>query len=172
MNIDLDNLAREFNMNSDFNSNNIEQHAIDIEKIIEGDNSNDPDKVLSDSIGKANAILDRIIVEINNSGMTPRMGEVASQLIQAINTAAGQLYVKDFNIGSLRLKQKMLELKEREVEIKEKLSKQNRPETINQNLILTDRETVLKLIKENREEIKLLDCEDQNKKEIDSNDEQ
>lgn len=171
MNIDLDNLAREFNMNSEFSDDDIQQHAIDIEKIIMGDHTSDPNKVLSDSIAKANAILDRVIIEINRSGMTPRLGEVASQLIQAINTAAGQLYDKDFNIGSLQLRHKMLDLKEREVRIKEKLASRNTPGVVNQNLILTDRETVLKMIKDSRDQIKLIESGEQTEKGENLNDE-
>lgn len=171
MDIDLDNLAREFNMNSEFSDDDIQQHAIDIEKIIMGNHASDPNKVLSDSIAKANAILDRVIIEINRSGMTPRLGEVASQLIQAINTAAGQLYDKDFNIGSLQLRHKMLDLKEREVRIKEKLAAKNTPGVVNQNLILTDRETVLKMIKDSREQIKLIESGEQTEKERNLNDE-
>ena len=111
----------------------------------------DPDVVISTNINKANAILDRVINEINRSGMTPRLGEVASQLISTINQAAGQIYTKEFDFGSLRIKKKMLDLKEREVLLKERISGNGRGGTVNQNIIVTDRETVLRLLKENKE---------------------
>jgi hypothetical protein len=159
MNIDIDNLANEFNMDNTFNQEELERNAIDIGEAIRIDHSSNPDKVISDTIGKANAILDRVILEINNSGMTPRLGEVAGQLIQAINTAAGQVYTKDFNFGSLHIKQKMLELKKREIDIKERLSEKSTgcPSTVNQNLIITDRETVMKMLRESKEQIKMLE---------------
>lgn len=153
MSIDLDALAKEFNMN-DAPLNSCES-TIDIESLNTNDLC-DPDVVISTNINKANAILDRVIEEINNSGMSPRLGEVAGQLIANINQAAGQIYTKKFDISNIILKHKMLELKEREVKIKEIAAKQNvgGGDTINQNIIVTDRETILKLLKENRSEIK------------------
>lgn len=155
MSIDLEALAKEFNMN-DAPLNSCE-NTIDIESLNTDDLCN-PDIVISTNINKANAILDRIIEEINSSGMSPRLGEVASQLIANINQAAGQIYTKKFDISTILLKHKMLQLKEREVKLKEITAKQNMGngdgDTINQNIIVTDRETVLKLLKEHRTEIK------------------
>jgi hypothetical protein len=155
--IDFDNLAQEFNTGSEFNMDNFEQAAIDIEKALEGQANLNPDKILSDNIGRANAILDRLIFEINRTGMSPRLGEVAGQLIANINTAAGQLYGKDSDISNLQIKHSMLKLKERELELKEKVALQNRPGTINNNLIVTDRESILKFLSENKGKTKLLE---------------
>ena len=149
MNIDLDALAQEFDI--EVNDALMDQPIIEIETLTSNTVSN-PDEVIATNINKANAILDRVITEINNVGMTPRLGEVASQLIANINQAAGQIYTKEIDIFGLRLKKKMVELKEREVMIKEKMlsltSKQG--STVNNNLIISDRETILKLLKENK----------------------
>jgi len=154
MNIDLDNLAKEFNIDE---TEEIHfDRAIDIEKAIESDNT-DPDKIISDTIGKANAILDRVISEINSSGMSPRLGEVAGQLVQAINSSAGFLYTKNFNLDNLMLKNRSIELKEREVRLKELMLKKPEGNTINNNLIITDRESVMKMLKESKAQLKLIE---------------
>lgn len=154
MNVDLDALAQEFNM--DINENLNVDDFIDTSNLSASEVS-DPDIVISTNINKANAILDRVINEINRAGMTPRLGEVASQLISTINQAAGQIYTKEFDFGSLRIKKKMLDLKEREVLLKERALSSGKGGTVNQNIILTDRETVLRLLKEKKEETKLLE---------------
>jgi hypothetical protein len=150
MDVDLDALAQEFNMDVDESLNVDDIIEIDVDTLSASEIS-DPDVVISTNINKANAILDRVINEINRSGMTPRLGEVASQLISTINQAAGQIYTKEFDFGSLRIKKKMLDLKEREVLLKERISGNGRGGTVNQNIIVTDRETVLRLLKENKE---------------------
>lgn len=157
MPIDFDNLSQEFNMDNEAVMDSFDQEAIDIENAILGNNIANPDQVLSDNIGKANAILDRIIVEMNRTGMSPRLGEVAGQLIANINQSVGQLYGKNIDIGNLHLKSKLVEYKKREIELKEKMASKNAGGVVNQNLIVTDRETVLKLLRENKENTKLLE---------------
>lgn len=165
MNVDLDALAQEFNMNIDEALDNVEE--ISIEDLV-ANRLSDPDLVISTNINKANAILDRIIEEINRSGMSPRLGEVASQLIATINQAASQIYTKEFDMSGLRIKHKMLELKEREVKLKELTAIPNgQGKTVNQNIIVTDRETVLRLLRDNKTQIKQI--EDAKKGEYDGN---
>jgi hypothetical protein len=165
MNVDLDALAQEFNMNIDEALTSAED--ISIENLV-ANRLSDPDLVISTNINKANAILDRIIEEINSSGMSPRLGEVASQLIATINQAASQIYTKEFDMSGLRIKHKMLELKEREVRLKELTTIPNaQGKTVNQNIIVTDRETVLRLLKENKTQVKQI--EDAKKGEYDGN---
>lgn len=162
MNVDLDALAQEFNMNVDEALSSADD--ISIEDLV-ANRLSDPDLVISTNINKANAILDRIIEEINSSGMSPRLGEVASQLIATINQAASQIYTKEFDMSGLRIKHKMLELKEREVRLKELTAIPNangQGKTVNQNIIVTDRETVLRLLRDNKTQIKQI--EDANKK--------
>lgn len=167
MNVDLDALAQEFNMNIDEALTSAED--ISIENLV-ANRLSDPDLVISTNINKANAILDRIIEEINSSGMSPRLGEVASQLIATINQAASQIYTKEFDMSGLRIKHKMLELKEREVRLKELTAIPNangQGKTVNQNIIVTDRETVLRLLRDNKTQIKQI--EDAKKGEYDGN---
>lgn len=152
--IDLDALAQEFNMDID---EALADVAIPIEEL-EATEMSDPDKTLSTNINKANAILDRVMAEINRAGMSPRLGEVASQLLTTINQAVGQIYTKNFDMGGLRLKKKMLLLKEREVKLKELTANySNKGGTVNNNLIISDRETVLKMLRDSKAEIKMLE---------------
>lgn len=153
MNIDLDALAQEFNMDS--SQPTFDEAVIDI-GTLPTDKLTNPDEILATNVNKANAILDRVIIEINRSGMSPRLGEVASQLIATINQAASQIYTKDLDIGNLQLKRKLVELKEREIVLKERISQVTSHDTVNNNLIVADRETVLRLLLENKEKIKLL----------------
>ena len=171
MTLNYEDLAAEFNLDNGFVADTIDQAVLDIENAIDGNNIANPDQVLSNNIGKANAILDRVIEEINRSGMSPRLGEVASQILTTINQSVQQIYSRNIDLGNLQLKNKMVELKEREVKIKEYMSNKIIPNTVNNNLIISDRETVLKLLKENKSQLKMLENENvkENKGEYDAN---
>lgn len=157
MDLDLDALAQEFNIDVDNTLENLHATQIDVDTINNDTENINPDIILSKNINKANALLDRIIIEINNSGMNARLGEVAGQLLNVINQSVNQIYSKNSDYLGLRIKKKMVELKEREVKLKE-LTTSKQPDQYNQNnIILTDRETLLKMLKENKKEIKLLE---------------
>jgi hypothetical protein len=57
----------------------------------------------------------------------------------------------------------MVELKEREVRIKEQMVNKGTPNTVNNNLIISDRESILKMLKENKEHLKLIENNEENK---------
>jgi hypothetical protein len=157
MDLDLDALAQEFNIDVDNTLEDLHATQIDVDVINNDNETINPDVILSKNINKANALLDRIIIEINNSGMNARLGEVAGQLLNVINQSVNQIYSKNSDYLGLRIKKKMVELKEREVKLKE-LTTSKQPDQYNQNnIILTDRETLLKMLKENKKEIKLLE---------------
>lgn len=159
MDLDLDALAQEFNIDVDNTLEDLHATQIDVDTINNDNETINPDVILSKNINKANALLDRIIIEINNSGMNARLGEVAGQLLNVINQSVNQIYSKNSDYMGLRIKKKMVELKEREVKLKE-LTTSKQPNQYNQNnIILTDRETLLKMLKENKKEIKLLENE-------------
>jgi hypothetical protein len=159
MEINIDALAEEFNLDSQDAS--FDDCQINVNSLT-ADKPMDPDEVLSTNVNKANAILDRVIIEINRSGMTPRLGEVASQLISTINQAVSQVYTKSNELDGILLRKRLVELREREVIVKEKLSQltSNSDGTVNNNLIVTDRETVLRLLKENKDKIKMIENND------------
>jgi hypothetical protein len=140
--LDLDSLAAEFNIPK-------EAPVIDASDVIDVQPTeiDNPDKLVAQNISKANALLDYIIYEINNGNFSPRMAEVASMLINAINGSTTQLYTKSFNIATLQLKEKALQLKERQIGILEKTGGVK-----NQNIIVTDRETILRMLHEEPEQ--------------------
>jgi len=100
------------------------------------------DEILKSNIDRANRILDNVET-IMCDGVDARMVEVAGQLINAVTNAATQIMGDFHNITNLQLKRDALELKNRELEMKMDLGKK----PTNQNLIVTDRESLLKILK-------------------------
>jgi hypothetical protein len=142
MSIDLDALAEEFNLPSvEVLPPDVSLKTTTIE--LSATNVDDPDKIIAQNISKANLLLDHVIREIDNGNFSPRMIEVASLLINAINGSTTQLYAKSFNEASLQLRIKALQLKEKQLGL---LARDGNVK--NQNLIITDRETVLKMLKD------------------------
>jgi hypothetical protein len=137
MTLDIENLMNEFNIETE-----VEQFKIDVEENISRINIDDPDTIIIENLGKANAILDRIINEMNQGGFSARLAEVSSQMISAITSMTGQIYKKKLDVETLQMKRLMLELRMKTLKLKDK--------TVNQNIIVTDRETILKFLREQK----------------------
>ncbi len=162
MSIDLDALAEEFNLpsvevlpieeKSQLSTTEEPSRLSTVE--LSDTNIEEPDKIVAQNISKANLLLDYVIREIDNGNFSPRMVEVASLLINAINGSTTQLYAKSFNEASLQLRMKALQLKEKQLGLLERGGNVK-----NQNLIITDRETVLKMLKD-APDTKLLEDDD------------
>lgn len=106
---------------------------------------NDPEDILKGNIKKANIILDKIQDEIANGNFTARMVEVAGNIINSI-TAASKEIITDKNYKQyLKIRDGLKKLKEREVVIKEKIGGRT-SNTTNQNIIVTSREDLLKIM--------------------------
>jgi hypothetical protein len=80
------------------------------------------------------------------------MVEVAGLLINAINGSTSQLYSKSFEIANIHLKAKALRLKEKQINMIERTSSSGRA-----NVVITDRETVLRMLRENDSEQKQIE---------------
>jgi hypothetical protein len=102
------------------------------------------EKVIKDNIDRANDLLDKVQTEITNGNFSARMVEVAGQLINSVTQAAKELMTNAHTKRQIILKDKVLMLKRREIDIRQLSS--NTPK--NQNLIVASREDVLKLLKE------------------------
>lgn len=130
-------LSEELNMN--FSETEV---YTDVQDDIESDLVSPTEEILRNNIARANRILDRVEFEMANGNFQPRLVEVAGQLINAVSTAVANLNTTEYNFQHLQLKNRMVSLKEAEVKIKQGTA--NRP--TNQNIIVTDRETILRML--------------------------
>ena len=106
---------------------------------------NDPVNILKGNIKKANQILDKIQDEIEKGNFTARMVEVAGNIINGITAASKEIIGKENYSGYLEIRKELKNLKEREVVIKEKSGTRSGT-TTNQNIIVTSREDLLKIM--------------------------
>ena len=119
-------------------------------KEVVADLKDDPDDIIYTNIDRANRMLDRIEEEVESQG-SARMFEVAAQLINAITQASSSIVGTSQHADELEYKQRILDLKEREVAVKEAIgTSKNDPKTVN-NMIVTDRESLLKMINDNED---------------------
>lgn len=132
----------------DFVENNVYMNC---ENELEYDNSS-TEEILRKNISRANRILDRVEFEMNNGNFQARLVEVAGQLINSVSTAVANLNLTEYNLQYLELRNRIVSLKEFEVKLKER----NNSGVTNQNIIVTDRETILRML-ENKKDTKLLE---------------
>lgn len=109
-------------------------------------NFDDPVDILKGNIKKANQILDKIQDEIDSGNFTARMVEVAGNIINGITAASKEIIGKDNYDGYLEIRKELKVLKEREVVIKEKAGGRGGGGIPNQNIIVTSREDLLKIM--------------------------
>jgi len=108
-------------------------------------NINNPDKYVEDNIERANKMIDKVLEEMDNGNFTPRLAEVSALLANSVTIAYEKILSKHATESNLKIKKRMLELKERELDLKERaLSTQNN--VINGNIIISDRESMLKFL--------------------------
>lgn len=150
--LNRNNLAEEFD---------IENEEIEIETfkeiLVKAKELEDPNNVLTSVIEKAGRFLDLVERECVNGAMSARYSEVAATLINAITTAANSIATINsvwFNdeLKQVRIKQRDRELdqKDKELELKKMYYNNQLGDnggTTNNNVIVTDRESVLKFLK-------------------------
>jgi hypothetical protein len=121
-----------------FNMDDIENEANSIQTMT----ADDPEDVIKDNIERANRILDRVENEMNNGNFSARMVEVAANVINGI-TVAGKELIGNINYKRyLQIREAMLQYKYDELEMK----KTNFKTPTSQNIIFSDRESVLKFL--------------------------
>lgn len=120
----------------------------------------DPDDILYKNIQRANNLLDTLQENISNGNSEPRMFEVAGQLINAITTASSSIVGVTQHDDDMEYKQKWLEFKEKELAVKQaaKAVKGGGKEGIEggyqqNNIIVSDRESLIQFLKSNKEQI-------------------
>jgi hypothetical protein len=109
---------------------------------------NDPIEILKANIKKANLILDKIQEQIECGNFTARMVEVAGGIINGITAASKEIITKENYQGYLEVRKELNALKEREVVIKEKSGVKGG--VTNQNLIITNREDLLRIMSDKK----------------------
>jgi len=135
------------NLDEEFNLPDQEQEGPD-EFEVEFEKENSTEQLLRDNIERANGILDQVEEEMGNGNFSARLVEVAGQILNTITNSIKEIQTKENNQAVLLLKARMVEMKRYELTLKEKTI--NKP--TNQNLIIANREDVLKLIEENKKE--------------------
>jgi len=135
------------NLDNEFDLPDQEQECPD-EFEVEFDKENSTEQLLRDNIERANGILDQVEEEMTNGNFSARLVEVAGQILNTITNSIKEIQTKENNQAVLLLKARMVEMKRYELTLKEK--KINKP--TNQNLIIANREDVLKLIEENKKD--------------------
>lgn len=157
-------LEKEFNIsNTPRNQEEqIQQFEEMRETLDEASNLPDPDNILHDNIQRANRILDQAEEELREGGLSARMVEVCAQMINAITSAANSIVGTSYD-DEMELKREKLELEKKKLAIKQ--ATQSLPEGENKNTtinaIVTDRESLLKMISEAKEEKNVVEVEDQ-----------
>jgi len=136
--LNMENLDNEFNLPSIDNRTGLIQRK----------DEDDPIEIIKDNINRANEILDIVHNELSRGNITARLVEVASDLINGITASAKELSNDALQKEGLQLKDKMIKLKEREVVVKEKkVVRRSGSGVVNQNIIVSSREDLLKFIK-------------------------
>ena len=118
-----------------------------VKNIKDGD---DPDNILKENIKRANGILDKVEEEILNGNFSARMVEVAAKILESITNSASQIQSSNYNNEYLLLREKMVELKKLQHNFKIKQAATlPLPGGQTEKLIITDRESILKILRNN-----------------------
>ena len=134
------------NLPSTISENDIIEDSKDIKM-----DRKDPDDIIYENIERANRLLNKIETAVEND-LTARLMEVASALINSITQASSSIVGSSQHEDELRYKERVLELKEREVMVKESLGKGG-GKTVN-NVLVTSREDLLNMINNKEGETK------------------
>jgi hypothetical protein len=107
--------------------------------------SADPVEIIQENIERANRILDRVEEEMENGNFTARMVEVASAMMNTVTASSKEIMANINYKKYLQIREAMIKYKYDELESKKT---QFRGSQTNQNIILTDREHLMKLLGE------------------------
>ena len=111
-----------------------------------------PEEVMRENITRANKILDIIMLNMSQGNITARLIEVASQVINSVTATSKEIMSNNNYSKYIKIKDKLKDLKEREVVVKEQTAarmgqkKIQGGKTVNQNIIVSSREDLLKLM--------------------------
>ena len=107
----------------------------------------DSDQIILDNIERANRILDIVEKNIKEGDHSARFLEVAGQLINAVTAAATSVTGISYNQQIIDNKNRALDIKERELEVKSIVKGAENVNITNNNLVMS-REDLLDMINE------------------------
>jgi len=107
----------------------------------------DSDQIILDNIKRANRILDIVEKNIKEGDHSARFLEVAGQLINAVTAAATSVTGISYNQQIIDNKNRALDIKERELEVKSIVKGAENVNITNNNLVMS-REDLLDMINE------------------------
>lgn len=127
--------------------------------LIRSKEENDPDDILHENIKRANTLLDILQNQIQDEspekkhkGSKARLFEVSAQLINSITNATTSIVGTSKDDFEQEYKLQLLELEKQKLAVKFALNggKDNNKQigTVNNNLIVTDRQSLLNMIKD------------------------
>jgi hypothetical protein len=154
-------LEQEFNLDTSEERNEeleqIREMRMQLHEAVDGQ---DPDEILYTNIERANVLLDTAQQSIERGGETnARLFEVCAQLINAITSAANSIQTGGFNNLKHDYNMKMLEVKEKEIMVKQAIAQQKieggqrRPS--GNNVVVMSREDLLKMMDEDVQEVEV-----------------
>ena len=142
--LDRENLSEIFDVESEtMDSRVVDDSYKDID--------HDAEQSLIDNINKANDILELVEEEMTGGNMSARMAEVAGAVINSITNANKEIITSTNYKMYLQLREKLIKYKYDELKMKQ--IKKSQPQ--NQNIILANREDILKIIGKTDEPIQI-----------------
>jgi len=141
-------------LDDEFNIESIKEEAKEVRQNLKNiEVSDKPQEILKDNIARANRILDLIEETMTNrdkGGLGASIAEVAGQLINSVTNSANQIIQTQYNEQFLDIKQQITNLKAIELKIKAKQleSRENNKNPGKQQIIVTDRESIMKILKD------------------------
>lgn len=155
MSIDKELKSLENSLADTFNVDDVQGEIREMrDRLAVAESLDDPSQIIKLNIERANHLLDTCEEQIAMGNFSARLLEVCGKLISEVTSAANSLVAVDVQSQTLNIKEKHLELKEFEFQLKsEKNSNSELPEgsTITQNnIVVADRESVLDIINNNK----------------------
>jgi len=145
------------------NTENTEKQLIQVKEMrttLENLNDGDEpstDTILLENVERANRLLDKLEQTILTGDTSARLFEVAATLMNTISQSTAGIVGADNDIQKNEMQMRIVTLKEQEFELKKmiqnKKSNGDSAPVTNNNILVTDRESLLKMIKEQKEGI-------------------
>jgi hypothetical protein len=122
-----------------------EQKKVEFETDIDYDDALD---ALKKNIHNANKLLEKIQEEMNNGNFSARLAEVAGNVLNSVTQASKEI-ISDKNYEKyMEVRRQLAELKKKEVDIKQ--AKLVRPASQTNNILVTNREDLLKMLEDKK----------------------